>query len=292
LQQWKLLGREGGIGMPTIRVNEAALYYEEHGTGPETIVFAHGLLWSCRMFDAQVALLKERYRCVAFDFQGQGHSEVTRSGYDMENLYKDAVALIEQLGCASCHFLGLSMGGFVGLRLAARRPELLLSLILLETSADPEPSEHGAKYRQLAFVARWFGLGLVVDRVMPVMFGRTFLTDPARTLERREWRTRMSGNHRLGVTRATTGVIIRQGVYSEIGSIRVPTLILVGDEDVAVPLVHSQRLHEGIAGSRLEVIPRAGHTSTVEEPTAVNVAITTFLGSLSSTHEIEERDEE
>jgi 3-oxoadipate enol-lactonase len=267
--------------MPIISVNGAALYYEEHGTGPETIVFAHGLLWSCRMFDAQVALFKERYRCVAFDFRGQGQSEVTRSGYDMETLYEDAVALIEQLGCAPCHFLGLSMGGFIGLRLAARHPELLRSLILLETSADPEPSEHVAKYRQLTFVARWFGLGLVVDRVMPVMFGRTFLTDPACALKRREWRRRMSGNHRLGITRATTGVITRKGIESEIDRIRVPTLILVGDEDVAVRPVHSQRLHERIAGSRLEIIPRAGHTSTVEEPTAVNVAITNFLGSLS-----------
>jgi len=155
--------REGDIGMPIIRVNGAALYYEEHGAGPETIVCAHGLLWSCRMFDAQVALLKERYRCVAFDFRGQGQSEVTRSGYDMETLYEDALALIEQLGCAPCHFLGLSMGGFIGLRLAARHPELLRSLILLETSADPEPGEHVAKYRQLTFVARWFGLGPVVE---------------------------------------------------------------------------------------------------------------------------------
>jgi len=202
--------------MPIIRVNGAALYYEEHGTGSETIVFAHGLLWSCRMFDAQVALFKERYRCVAFDFRGQGQSEVTRSGYDMETLYENAVALIEQLGCAPCHFLGLSMGGFIGLRLAARHPELLRSLILLETSADREPSENVAKYRQLTFVARWFGLGLVVDRVMPVMFGPTFLTDPARAEERREWRGRMSSNHRLGVTRATTGVITRKGIAHEL----------------------------------------------------------------------------
>jgi 3-oxoadipate enol-lactonase len=151
------------------------------------------------MFDTQVALFDERDRCVAFDFRGQGKSEVTRNGYDMETLYEDAVALIEQLGCAPCHFLGLSMGGFIGLRLAARRSELLRPLILLETSADPEPSEDVAKYRQLTFVARWFGLGLVVDRVMPVMFGRTFLTDPARAEERRAWRGRMSGNHRLGL---------------------------------------------------------------------------------------------
>lgn len=86
--------------MPVIHVNGAALYYEEHGAGSESIVFAHGLLWSCRMFNAQVALFKERYRCVAFDFRGQGQSEVTRSGYDMETLYEDTVALIEQLGCA------------------------------------------------------------------------------------------------------------------------------------------------------------------------------------------------
>jgi pimeloyl-ACP methyl ester carboxylesterase len=85
--QWWLLVREGVIGMAIIRVNGAALYYEEHGTGPQTIVLAHGLLWSCRMFDAQVTLLKERYRCVAFDFRGQGQSEVTRGGYDMETLY-------------------------------------------------------------------------------------------------------------------------------------------------------------------------------------------------------------
>jgi pimeloyl-ACP methyl ester carboxylesterase len=199
----------------------------------------------------------------------------------METLYEDAVALIEQLGCAPCHVLGLSMGGFIGLRLAARRPELLRSLILLETTADPEPGENVAKYRQLTFVARWFGLGLVVDRVMPVMFGRTFLTDQARALERREWRARMSGNHRLGITRATTGVITRNGVASEIDSIQTPTLILVGDEDVAVPPVYSQRLHERIAGSRLEIIPRVGHPSTVEEQAAVNLAITNFLGSLS-----------
>ena len=59
------------------------------------------------MFDAQVALLKEHYRCVAFDFRGQGQSEVTRSGYDMETLYEDAVALIDvNSGELLTHFNG------------------------------------------------------------------------------------------------------------------------------------------------------------------------------------------
>ena len=150
--------------MPRIRVNGAERYYEEQGSGPETIFFSHGLLWSGRMFDEQIAMLKERYRCVAFDHRGQGQSEVTRDGYDMETLYEDAAALIEALGGAPCHFLGLSMGGFIGLRLAARRPELLKSLLLLETSAGPEPPENQARYRQLNFIVRWVSLGLVGDR--------------------------------------------------------------------------------------------------------------------------------
>lgn len=266
--------------MPIIRVNGAGLYYEEHGSGPETIFFAHGLLWSCRMFDKQVDVLKERYRCVAFDFRGQGQSEVTRDGYDMETLYEDAAALIEKLGGAPCHFLGLSMGGFIALRLAARRPELIRSLMLLETSADPEPSENIPKYKQLNLVARWIGLGPVVDRVMPIMFGQKFLTDPARAGERNLWRQRMGSNHRIGVTRATTGVITRKGVYDEIGKIRVPALIIVGDQDVATTPDRAQRLHEGVPGSKLVTIPGAGHTSTVEEAAAVNAAITDFLSSL------------
>lgn len=266
--------------MPIIRVNGAGLYYEENGTGPETIVFAHGLLWSCRMFDDQVAALKDRYRCIAFDFRGQGQSEVTRNGYDMETLYEDAAALIEALDCAPCHFVGLSMGGFIAMRLAARRPDLVKSLVLLETSPDPEPAENIPKYRQLAFIARWLGLGLVVDRVMPIMFGQKFLNDPARAARRSQWRQRMSKNHRIGVTRATIGVITRRSIYDEIAKIRAPTLIIVGDQDVATVPAKAERIHERIQGSRLVTIPGAGHTSTVEEPAAVNAAINEFLNSL------------
>src|SRR5256885_12625628 len=137
--------------MPEITVNGAKLHVEDDGPASPraTIVFAHGLLWSSWMFDAQVAALKDRYRCVRFDFRGQGKSEVTASGYDMETLAEDAAALIEQMKLAPVHFVGLSMGGFVGMRLAARKPQLLSSLTLLETSADGEPPENVPKYRAM-----------------------------------------------------------------------------------------------------------------------------------------------
>ncbi len=229
------------------------------------------------MFDSQITALKDRYRCITFDFRGQGKSEVTRSGYDMETLTQHAPALIRALDCAPCHFLGLSMGGFVGMRLAIREPDLIKSLMLLETSADPEPRENIRRYRLLNIVARLFGLGLVADRIMPIMFGRKFLTDPNRAELREEWRRRMIANHRVGITRAVRGVIDRRGEHDQLNGITVPTLIIVGDQDVATVPAKAERMHAGIPGSTLVVIPGAGHTSTVEEPEAVNKALEAFL---------------
>jgi 3-oxoadipate enol-lactonase len=266
--------------MPRLQVNNADLYYEDNGSGAETIIFVHGFLWSGRMFDDQVAALKDRYRCITVDLRGQGQSEVTQSGYDIDTLSEDVAALIEVLECAPCHFLGLSMGGFIGLRLAIRRPDLLKSLMLLETSADPEPKENIGQYRLLSLVARWFGLGIVAGRVMPIMFGEKFLNDPVRKNQKEEWRKRMIANHRIGITRAFKGVITRTGVYDQIDKISVPTLIIVGAQDTATPLEKAERMHARIQGSNLVVIPGAGHTSTVEEPEAINLALEKFLSDL------------
>lgn len=112
---------------------------------------------------------------------------------------------------------------------------------------------------------------------MPIMFGRKFLEDPLRAVERSLWRGRAIANNRKGVTRAVTGVITRQPVIDELGKIRAPTLIMVGDQDVATVPAKSQRIQQRIANSRLVVIPGAGHTSTVEEPAFVNAQLSSFL---------------
>ena len=270
--------------MPTMCVNGAEVYYEDSGSDGdsygEPIVFAHGLLWSGRMFDAQVAALHDRYRCVTFDFRGQGRSAVTRGGYDMDALSRDTAVLIEGLGIAPCHFAGLSMGGFIGMRLAARRPALLRSLILLESAGDAEPLENVRRYRQFLFVERLLGPGAVASRVMPVMFGSSFLGDPARATERTEWQRRLAANHRVGIRRATVGVIERQGVEDELGQIAIPTLVIEGEEDAAVPPERAKRTAKLIPGAQLVMIPHAGHTSSVEEPAAVTAAIEEFLEGL------------
>jgi 3-oxoadipate enol-lactonase len=266
--------------MPPLSLNDTEIYYEDTGGPGEPIVFSHGLLWSCRMYDAQVGALCDRYRCIAYDHRGQGQSAVSPlQTVDIETVTNDAIALIERLGLGPVHFCGLSMGGFVGMRIAARRPDLLRSLILLETSADPEPAENVPRYRLLNFIVRWFGLRPVATPVLRIMFSRSFLTDPARARERELWHGRLVGNRR-DIWRAVNGVIERHGVHHELSRIALPTLIVVGEEDVATVPAKAERIHQAIAGSRLVRIPRAGHTSTVEEPLAVTAAIQEFLAGL------------
>jgi len=244
------------------------------------VVFAHGLLFDRRIFDEQVAALQARYRCIAFDFRGHGGTEVTRGGYDMDSLAADAAGLIESLGAAPCHFVGLSMGGFVGLRLASRRPELLRSLALLDSSADPEPRENLPRYRLLNRVARLLGLRAVAGRVMPIVFGRTSVAERPELVE--AWRERVTGQSRFGITRAVVGVVEREGMAEELDRVRVPTLVLVGEEDTATTPEKAERLRRGITGAELVVVSRAGHMSTLENPEAVTQAIESFLGRVDS----------
>jgi 3-oxoadipate enol-lactonase len=266
--------------MPFADVDGVSLYYEDSGGAGTPVLFSHGLLMSSAMFAAQVAALAPRYRCIAYDHRGQGKSADPGGRiHTIEQCYDDAVKLIERLGIGPCHFVGLSMGGFVGMRIAARRPGLLRSLVLLETSADPEPSENVGRYTLLNAVARWFGIGAVVSRVMPIMFGRHFLTESSRAAERDAWRKRLAGNGRH-IVRAVRGVIERTGVAKELTGVRTPTLVLVGDQDVATPQPKAERIVSLIPGATLMIIPNAGHSSSVEQPEVVTAAIAGFIGAL------------
>ncbi|MDW3224439.1 MAG: alpha/beta hydrolase [Paracoccaceae bacterium] len=259
--------------MPQIDLNGTSIHFTDTGSGEETIVFSHGLLMSGAMFERQIHHFQGSCRCITFDHRGQGQSGVPEDGYDMDTLSADAAALIEHLGVSPVHFVGLSMGGFVGMRLAAHRPAILKTLTLLNTSADPEAPENGPKYRMLNLVARWVGLWAVVGRVMPILFGKTFLNDTMRAEERRRWASAISGNNRVGITRAVAGVIAREGCSELLGAIRTPVGIGVGDEDFATKPAQSDRIQTAIEGSELMLFQGVGHSSSIEAPVLVNQLI-------------------
>ncbi len=267
--------------MPKIKVNGVELYYEDTGgIGKEVIVFSHDLLLNCRMFDAQVAALSARFRCISYDHRGQGQSEITTSGYDMETIYEDAAQLIRALDAVPCHFVGGAMGGFVGIRLAARQPKLLKSLTLIETSADRESDQNRSRYRLINQLFRWLGPIWIANPTMKFLFGQKFMQDASRATQREELKRQLVSLSRVGIPRAVSGMINRNGVYEELANIQLPTLIMVGDEDIASMPEKSKRIASQIPHSQVAVIHGAGHSSTIEEPEMVNKMVELFLNNL------------
>jgi len=268
--------------MSTLPINDTELFYRDRGADGETIVFSHGLLFDHRMFDHQVEALGDRYRCVAYDHRGQGESrEADTPVVDMETLYFDAVEVIERFDVGPCHFVGVSMGGFVGMRLAARRPDLVASLTLIATRAGREPDENVPKYKRLNTVARLFGVELVSDRIMPLMFGKSFMESDAATRRREVWRRRLEANTN-DVYRAVNGVLYRPSCASELPQIEVPTLVMHGDQDRAVAPEAGRELADSISTAEFVSIPEVGHSPPIERPDEVSERLGEFFDRAGS----------
>jgi 3-oxoadipate enol-lactonase len=274
--------------MPTLQVNGTTIAYGDSGPplgrpDAPTIVFGHGLLFSAWMFHAQVDAVRDHYRCVTIDWRGQGDTPpATSGGYDMDTLTDDAIGVIKALELAPVHYVGLSMGGFVGQRLGARHGELLRSLTLLDTSPDPEEPDAARQDKLLAVVYRLVGIKPVISKVLPLMFGPTFRDDPKNKPLIDEFVKRIVRCDRGGMRKAVLAVANRQPVYDEIDRITVPTLVIVGADDNPTPPDKAKRIAERVPGARLEIVPNSGHSSTVEQPETINRLLRDFLAAVDA----------
>ena len=258
--------------MPLIDVNGTQLNYRIDGDGPETVVMAHGLLMDLSMYDAQVAALSAHYRVIRYDHRGQGDSQATREGLGMDTLCEDAAALITALDAGPCHFVGMSMGGFVGLRLAARHPDKLRSLTLLDSSAWTEPSRVRLRFHAMRLGAWIFGLKPFIPAMLKLMFGASSLRDPTLAGMMDHWRARLATRPKR-VLHAVKAVVQRSDVSAELVNIRCPTLIVVGEQDILTSPKHAEFMAKTIANATLVQIPAVGHSANMEAPEAVNAAL-------------------
>lgn len=274
-----------------VLVNGTRLHVEETGAGPRTVLFSHGLFLTQRLFDAPVAALAASCRCISYDHRGQGASEGGHLGHpsDVERLYDDAVALLHRLGVTSCHWAGQSLGSFVGMRLAARRPDLVRSLVLLSPRIRRNPRSFLLRADTLCLAlmgAHPFRAAdaavrqRVTDQVMREMLGPTFMSDPSRAEARAAFRADLSA--RL-IPAAVPG--IRGGIrYLEnsrqmLAQIKAPTLIIAGEEDYSSGsgVQHAREVLAAITGSRLLTVAGAGHSLVIEQPEIVSDAVRDFI---------------
>lgn len=272
-----------GRAMPHITINGRDIFYQITGNGPETVVFSHGYLMNHTMFAAQIATLSQTHRVIAFDHRGHGQSDDCKTPFGIYDLVDDAAGLITTLCDGPVHFAGMSTGGYVGMRLLLRQPELIKSLILIDTGAQAEPPEKLRQYNQLLFFVRLVGIRPLLGKVLPLLMGRDFRTDPARRSEFQNWKRYIGGLDKISVRHFGRAIFDRDDVLENLRALDTPppTMIIVGEEDIPTPLPASQAMHEAITGSELVTVPHAGHTSPLESPVVVNLAISGFLDNMT-----------
>jgi 3-oxoadipate enol-lactonase len=281
----------------TASVNGTGLRVEEVGAGAETVVFSPALFTNRGMFDPVVAALGDEYRCISYDHRGQGDSgfgarQPSRDLLGTEGLFDDAVALLDELQVETCHWVGASIGGHVGMRLAARRPERVRSLVLIGPTmrrlsrADLRQVDAFCwAIRATRPLGRLGGAARhrMVERVMRNMFGETFMSDPARADIRETWRKRYAAQlvpAAVPMAREVFGY--PENAREMLARIQAPTLILVGNNppvgvDPSVAGEEDREIQQAIPGARLVTIPGAGHMVLVEQQEAGTAAITEFI---------------
>jgi 3-oxoadipate enol-lactonase len=255
--------------MSMVRVNGTELYVQDVGPrDAPALVFCHSLFFNADMFASQVQRFADEYRVVTYDNRGQGRSApAPLEQLDMDTLTDDAAALIEVLDLGPCHFLGNSMGGFVALRLAARRPELLRSAVAMGSSGDAEGKQ--AEFGPLVEHMQQHGTAEVIDTLMYIMFGDTSLGQPGRPDLTVPWREYMLGLDR-SIGDAAHAVVYRSPVREELATTSLPVLAITGTEDHAYEVPLSRAIAATAPNGRCVVIEAAGHSVALEQPDLVN----------------------
>ena len=262
----------------TLTANGTLLHYVEVGSGPETIVFSHGYLMSHRMFMDQITALSASARVIAFDHRCHGASENVRSKFGLQDLVEDAAALIRETCDGPVHFAGMSTGGFVGMRLALYQPELIKSLVLIDTSAKSEDPKSLRQNKLLLTIVGLFGFRPVIAKAMSILMAEPFLKDPKRREQVDRWRTYITSLNIPALRQFGYAIFSRDSVLEELKKWDdfVPTKIIVGEFDQPTPVQDATDMHDAIQGSELTIVPRAGHTSPVEEPQIVTSTLREF----------------
>jgi len=262
--------------MPHLLIRKALLNYTVNGTGPETIVFVHGLMLASPSWHHQVAHLTRTHRVITFDLRGQGASEKTRHGLDLDSLAEDAADLIAMLAPQGAHLVGFSMGRFVALRVATRHPALVRTLTLIGPSGEAEAPGNRWRYKALIGLVSAFGPRVAIGPMMKILFGDSFLSDPAQKPVLDHWRRYLRALPR-SLARAAAASAARGPIMAELPAITAPTLVISGTEDRPIPPALARRVAEAIPGAVFLPVAGAGHAVMLERPDLVNAALSAHM---------------
>jgi pimeloyl-ACP methyl ester carboxylesterase len=254
----------------------AEVEYDVRGAGP-AVVFLHAFPLGKFMWDRAVGALEGTHRVLRFDARGFGDTPPDDGPLTMDRIADDAVALMDHLGIERAVVAGCSMGGYAAFAFARRHPGRLAGLVLQDTRAAADTDEARAGRATLAARVLEEGAVAAAEAFLPKLVGETTKREnPDLVAQLRE---RILATSPEGIARALAGLGARADSRETLGQIDVPTLVVVGEEDVLTPPSDAETMAAAIAGSHLEVLPGAGHLSNLENPSAYDEALTRFLDS-------------
>jgi 3-oxoadipate enol-lactonase len=268
------LGRRSGGETVKVKVNDIQINYEVSGKqGAQVVMLSHSLGSSLLMWNPQMEALEFHYKVLRYDMRGHGGSDAPQGAYTLEQLGEDAVGLLDALHIEVVHWVGLSMGGMIGQYLALNHSHRLRSLVLCDTAAAI-PEDGQAMRKERIEIARERGLEALVEPTLDRWFTPAYRgqNPPQVELIREQFLATSAGGY-IGCSEAIGGL----NYLDRLPEIRIPTLIIVGEDDPGTPVPLSEAIHGRIEGSRLEVLKSAAHLSNVEQPEAFNRALIGFL---------------
>jgi 3-oxoadipate enol-lactonase len=249
-----------------------ALNYVIEGEGP-WVTLAHSLASDLSLLQAQAELLAKHYKVLRIDLRGHGKSPAPQPPYSMVDLAADVQALFEKLGIKATEWLGVSLGGMIGMVHALSYPGVITRMVLADTTSG-YPQEAFGSWRDRIGIAKERGTAALADGTLSRWF----------TPEFRERSPEVAATWTKAIASTPTNgfvgccqAIIGYNIAADISNIRVPTLVIVGEEDEATPPVMARALANGIPGAKFAVIPSAAHQANIEQPAQFNALVERFL---------------
>ena len=261
-----------------ITANGISMNYTLDGpAGAPVVTLSHSLATDLSMWEPQMKALTARYRVLRYDTRGHGGTDAPGGAYSLSQLADDARALLDALGVTRTHWVGLSMGGMIGQTLALASPGPFLSLALCDTSSRI-PAEAKPLWQERIKTAETQGMEPLVEPTIGRWFTAPFreqhkdIVDTVRAMIRR---TPPRGY--AGCCHAISAL----DLTDRLSAIKLPTLVVVGEDDQGTPVAASQAIQSKIAGSQLEILKSAAHLSNMEQPEAFTRALMGFLNKLA-----------
>jgi len=258
--------------MPELKREGVRLFYHVWGTEGPGVVLVHGLGSCGEDWPFQVERWQRHYRLVAPDLRGHGQSAPIRAPVTVADLADDVAAIVQAADVAPAHVVGLSLGGMVAQELALRHPELVRSLVLVNTFCRLRV--RGWRDRRRIW-ARTLALRLLPMSFVARSTARRLFPQPEDAELYRAAVERLRGNDRRSIWLAWQA-IRHHDTCDRLEHMRVPTLVVHGEEDTTVSYVDCQVLAQRIPGAQLKTIPNSGHATPLDAPNRFNMAVEEF----------------